>query len=991
MLIFLALIFLLGYWVGKSSVNKASQTPDQSYWLQQIIDALVFRARTEIDNAKSKTTKDALQRVIDAGYETQYGYVPGAESEAKPAQATAPAQTSATTASVASQSLQPNAQYQQGPNLVQKTPTKQDLDNTSLLLYFGAFLFITSVGLFVGFADIEGFARTLAVALVAIVMYGTGMWFFNTKKKLQEVGISFIAIGMSTIPFIGVATYYYDFDQSYGPAIWMLTSLGTMLVYLVTLFKIRNTFISYMLIASIISLFESSVGILELPAYYYVWMLIVVGIVLQFVSFYSEKIPELRDSSAQSARVLVPLTLGASFLIVGNEGYWQLAVSLMLGSFYYVLQYYIATVDRWMYSMTAHALAITGLSLGAFAVNEVISDVSGVLLLITGVHALLALTMKVSDSLVFQRFLDVSMLTAGATVIIGINDALHLTLALGLAIFVGAIVAIRTTRHDAFVLTVTAWVIFSVVVGQVYPDHSVSSLTQALLSFSFVIPLVLLIHDKSINALSRAWIDTLKTGIIALHAIAMVFSYVHGEYSVLFISMLAVANAILLAETRKSRGWVDVAVAYTLVPFGYVIMVISNEHLRSLPLFTWSVVAALAINIAIALHYKNETARWVSSAAWLALPFALGIEEIGAFSLSATLQMWLYLTVAIALSISRAIARGRLLSSKHATLQSLAKDSSASYEFGLAIAALIAIVLSFVSTESVAASTLVIVLAGIILTAGGTIIERTPQYVAVIPFVLQVALLRLLEPYDAGGWLSSNENIVHVYVLLSTVLSLLIYVWTTLTETVDANKHYIKAIRDSAVSTTLIAPFSFLLLGEVVWAMPVALILASMVFLHYRWSEQIGQRESIGFMALAGIYWLMYLLGVRNIQAYTHVLAGLFGLYGYIRYIRKDEIKSNEYLGYMLGVATIPLALQALSGGDNADIYGLWLLLENVAFMLVGITIRNRLVTRWGLYAAVASVLYQLRGLGWAMLSVLALFIIGVAIYRALNQPDEEE
>jgi hypothetical protein len=38
-------------------------------------------------------------------------------------------------------------------------------------------------------------------------------------------------------------------------------------------------------------------------------------------------------------------------------------------------------------------------------------------------------------------------------------------------------------------------------------------------------------------------------------------------------------------------------------------------------------------------------------------------------------------------------------------------------------------------------------------------------------------------------------------------------------------------------------------------------------------------------------------------------------------------------------------------------------------------------MTRWGLYVAVAAVIYQLRDLGWAALSVLAIFVIGVAIY----------
>ena len=142
MLFVLIVIFLIGYWVGKSGSNQTA-APQQTYWLQRIIDALVYSAQNEIKKARSKTTKDALQRVIDAGYQEQYGYVPGSDKAPEYQTENAVAQTRATAAPtpVSAAAEQPK-QYIQGPNLVQQTPAKQDLDNTSLLLYFGAFLFI---------------------------------------------------------------------------------------------------------------------------------------------------------------------------------------------------------------------------------------------------------------------------------------------------------------------------------------------------------------------------------------------------------------------------------------------------------------------------------------------------------------------------------------------------------------------------------------------------------------------------------------------------------------------------------------------------------------------------------------------------------------------------------------------------------------------------------------------------------------------------------
>jgi hypothetical protein len=83
----------------------------------------------------------------------------------------------------------------------------------------------------------------------------------------------------------------------------------------------------------------------------------------------------------------------------------------------------------------------------------------------------------------------------------------------------------------------------------------------------------------------------------------------------------------------------------------------------------------------------------------------------------------------------------------------------------------------------------------------------------------------------------------------------------------------------------------------------------------------------------------------------------------------------------MLSVATIPLAAQAMSG-QAGGLYGVWLIGEQVAIMLLGMIMRDSFVVRWGLYVAIAAVLYQLRNLGWAMVAVLAIFLIGLALYR---------
>ena len=1087
MIILLIMAFGLGYWLAKDSRPNAPIVRDDHSWLQRIINALVFTAQDEQGKTKSKATKEALQRVIDAGYKEQYGYVPD-QATVPPASVYEPDQPAGSVA-VASQ-----PEYIQGPNLVQQTPVKQDLDNTSLLLYFGAFLFIASIGLFVAFSDLDGSLRTFLVGLVASAMYCFGFWLHSNKKKLEEVGLTFIGIGMSALPFVGLATYYYVYDEEFGPVIWVVTSIVTLVVYAFTLIRLRNTFISYMLIASIVSLFESAVSVIEAPSYYYVWMLIVVGIVLQFVSLTTKHLPELKDSSAQSSRVLVPLTLLSSFFIMGSDGTWQFAVSMLLAATYYAQQFFIVDKDKELYSMGSHSLLIGSIVVGAYSMNESMIDVSLSLLVITGIHSILMVAVNIKQGAIAQRFVDVALLTAGATVLVGLSDPLHLTIAFIVAMLLGAIVTVRTEREDSFTLTLIAWVIFSVVMGQVYPDVAISYFTQALLSLGFTLPLLALLHAKEIKLDHPNWLETVKVAIGSLHLISIFFAFLSGEYSVLSVSMVVTATCLMLVETLHERYWADLGVIYTLIPITYVLMVLGDDGLRAMPLFTWSVVATLLVNIFISMRHKLESARWVSAAGWLALPFALGVEEIGDFDLSANLQMWLYLAASIALSVSRAIARGRLLLSKKVSLASMEKGSSAAYETALAISTVVTVVLAFVSLGTVAESTLVIVLASVIMVAGGTIIEREPHYVALIPFLAQVALLRLLEPYDPSSWLVQHNNLVHVFVFLSSALATVTYLWITTVKQSDRNKVLIESIRDAAVTTAFIAPFSFVIFGEIVWAMPATLIVASLVSLHYQWGRGIGKREITGLVLLSGVFWLMYLNNISNVHIYTHMLAVTLGVYGYFRYLRKDEqtannywgymffiatlplalnviqnyenqelysvwllgeswlffslgyylkavflrrlgmyaglgsifivmyafgvrnlqaythvlaamlavfgimaerrkdqILANQYFGSMLAVATIPLALQTLEGTADSRLYGIWLLLENITFFLIGITVRNQLITKWGLYVSILVVLYELRDLGWAMLSVIALVLIGIGAYRALNQPDEPE
>src|SRR5690606_34896035 len=125
-----------------------------------------------------------------------------------------------------------------------------------------------------------GQLRTLAVIIVMSVLYASGIWLYRTKSKLQPAGLAFTGIGMTIAPLVGMAAYYYIFDQTNAPVVWFATSILCMSMYAHALVALRKPLINYILIFTFLSLFESSVSILEAPIYYFGWSMAFVGILL---------------------------------------------------------------------------------------------------------------------------------------------------------------------------------------------------------------------------------------------------------------------------------------------------------------------------------------------------------------------------------------------------------------------------------------------------------------------------------------------------------------------------------------------------------------------------------------------------------------------------------------------------------------------------------------------------------------------------------------
>lgn len=855
----------------------------------------------------------------------------------------------------------------------ERTSAQIQMDNASMLLYFGAFLFVASVGLFVAFGGLPGTLRTFAVALVALVMYTGGLWLFKNRAKLEQAGLAFAGIGLATAPFVGLAAYNFVFDQSSGSLVWFMTSLGCMGLYLHALFTLRKPLLNYILIFTFLSLIESGVSIIDAPLYYFGWGFAAVGLLLSVLSRYGIFDDEFRESSHLTARVLMPLASAASVLMVGSQGVGQLGVSLLLAAAYYAIEFMYGEGQERVED--AVAAQVTGLGAAAaltYAVIPEFAAVAGCLLILNGLQ-ILVLIMRSANSELWQNFASITAVSSIAAVCLSASEPKVLVLSL-LALVANSVSIWRhQDRTEAYGLAVIAWMALPLAVGQLLlnPHLSVSQQSWLLLAALLVQWAVLVgrHHQQDL-----VWQESAKVLYILSAAGVLLISFLASPPVFLALSIVVAASMALLSDHDHDAEWASLAGVVVSLP---VLRTISEGDW-----FAWSIGVALVANIVIALRYRQELTRWLGTGLWLLLPVSLGNGTLGYWTPAEF--AWTYMIAMTGLIFARAIARGVVFVSGKVPLKSYAQTASLSYVTGYIFAAGVAVWLSLLSESSQLHTTIIFAMLCVVTWLLASKIEKRMDLFVLLPILAQSLLLSLMRP-------DVSESLFDVYLVISLALAVFSYIVTL--DQPGFSKRLraaMTAARDGALLTVTITPLSFMAAGETHLIMPIGLLaLAGLLYHRMRETGQ-ANREWIGGMGLVGIWWLMWYFGVRNAQAYTHVLAALFAAYAYWRHVRSESGASDQYLMAMLGTATVPLALQAL-GGTAGDLYGWWLLLEQVFFMLLGMSIGKSFVTRWGLYVAVGAVLYQLRNLGWAALTVLAMFLIGLAVYRLQNQDNDKQ
>ena len=860
-------------------------------------------------------------------------------------------------------------------------PAKPQIDSTLLLLYFGAFLLVASIGLFVALSSVSGVGRTIIVAITAAALYSGGLWLYEHNQKLAQAGISFVGCGLIVAPLTGVAWYNLVANKAGGAVIWFITSLVCGALYAYSYRRLKNDFVAYLLIGSFVSVVESSVLTLGIPTYGYAWGLAIVGIILQLLRRRRPVGPKLEQATATSAELLTPLAIIGSAVLLPHSGSLQLAVTLVLSGTYYALfAMQPNSANRFNYSLGAQLSYVAALGNIVYASQHSLTAV-GLSLAVAGVvYAALIATLKKQLTADFG-LMEIGLAVVAIAALCCLGDGWSLSASLVAALVLTVVIWQKMARDDAMQAAGIILILLPFVIVQYAMGADLHSYYQLALSGAAALILGCLVWDSCAdkqyksNYASASGLYWVALATTLIPAIAI------GGVAVVSLVAVALASCVLLRRASHDQMWLTGSSLIVFIPVVYLAIKAGADSQQ----FSLAVIATLAWNAALSLITREALSRWLVVISLLLMPFALGGGGLGwhwgAFGYSLG-----YLASTLACLLARAIARGKLLVSFKVPIASYYTEASQAYVVGYVVAGLTSLGLSLNSDQSHWLTTSLLAVAALIVVAVMRI-EKESRVLALLPVILQLFIFSGLRP--------SVDNSMQIGLtgLLLTAAAVASY----------AAPYYLHSRQPDADQgvrqVSLFLSYAGAALAVLSQATPspllaVSLLIAGGLTAYHNWQRSQPEREvSIGVCLLA-MHWFLYLSGVHNLQIHTHLLGAFLAGFAVWRHRLGDRAGSQGYQLALFLAITVPLAVQSLSS-EAGSTYGLILIAEQVGFMIIGATLPTdekgqHLLLRLGLWTGLGAVLFQLRGLGYAFLSLLAFIIIGVAVYRLQKAPHDK-
>jgi hypothetical protein len=277
-----------GFWDGYRSFGEE---------LQKLLD------RNAVD-------RQALQKLIRMGN----------DGEASPVQAThadAPLEPTALPEPAMAVQVPAAQPVVMQPVLTPQQQAARSLRNLNTILYMASFLLVAAGALFVA-ASMPDVVKLVGVWLIIIAFYGAGFILYVTVRRLRPAALAFLGTGMALIPFGGVALGQYT---HLGPEpSWLITSCIGLGAYVLAAIRLRSQLVSYLTMASVLSLAGSAAATVQSGLMGEFVVLIIVSLLANFIATLRPHwVPAVfRRPIEQTGQVVTPIVLLASIVLIGR-------------------------------------------------------------------------------------------------------------------------------------------------------------------------------------------------------------------------------------------------------------------------------------------------------------------------------------------------------------------------------------------------------------------------------------------------------------------------------------------------------------------------------------------------------------------------------------------------------------------------------------------------------------------------------------------------
>jgi hypothetical protein len=972
LLFWVFVIWLIGYSMGRKNKNQVEEAPVPRE------DSLRRDLKTELETLASNTHDSKIAEGIRrAGrYLVHEPLVPKLQTLETEAAKLQPAMSAAHQPSVhewrdlmpGDNSTTPAAVEGAEPKPASwATRDIRSIDSVSLLLYFGAFLVIAGVGLFVGLSDVDGAVKTISVLALALGLYGTGLYLYQRIERLRPAAITITAIGLISLPLTGVAAYTYLTNQTFGPLIWCMTSLLCFGLYMLALWKMRQSLIGYLSVFMCLSLWMSIVAVVDAPVYFFGWAMIVLAMLYLLIGKFTKLWPEVEAPLNTSASVMVP-TAVVLMLLFGGGAISQLhqGITVLLSAAFYAIACMLEQrpKERHTYFVLSYLLLPLGAVLISYDLSREMVMTSFTL---TGVSILQLAAVDVLRKRMPANWLESSLIVNA--IALGLAaflcassadwNALAILLSINLATHAAAGITLRNKVHMALGLIATlilpaliGFLVIDPAAGKEWVAGAYILLGLALMAASRVLAHIVGSYRQMaiagygsafmlawlIGGMGSAWVPAATSASVALAV--LVSAYFERVTALIFVAaglgVLSGLQALHWSNVHATGG--DLALVVGSLGVAYYAAAKLHERLPNLTTFH----SAWMYSGLVALYGGSIAGFLQSGTSWPAIA---------------------YLALAGFLTSFEAYRR---------------HEKAAMYVGGAVILAAVQCAMYHLDFSEWQVY-------WYMWTAYPLFIayrERVADWIYPAALILVIGVFEGLLSHDSltllnGTLALSGLGVVYyiagkVHALGNQPQQAFVRAWTICGL---AGLYGASALRF----------FGFIYADESVTMLnAVALMMAGGLTSYEAYIRR--NRAALYFgggVSLVGLQWLMHLQQINEVQIYTHMWAAYFALLAWLSARDKRSEEKTNFTILALTIQTLPLAWEGLQGDTG---YGLLLLLESIAIMLFGLWIKYSLVTKWGLAVAVGSVLYQLRDLQFFLLVLLGAGIIGLSVYLLLRK-----